>query len=598
MRDIPIPIASFDRSFHFIGHSKLWQEEFGPSHNDVIGAPLKAVMPDLAHVLEPIMQKALKGKTIISEGKKVTLPHGETRWYNWRMFPWKNHEEKVGAVVVVLEDVTKYHHIETILTSAQKVARIGGWEVNLKTNTVYWTAMTKEIHEVAPDYIPNLEEGINFYKPGRDREQIALLVSEAIQNGTPWDTELQIITAKGKELWVRARGEAEFVNGQCLRLYGTFQDIDTKKRSDLAYQKQSERLAVATNAAKIGIWDYDMTKNELIWDDNMYDLYGVDKAKFSGVVEAWEASVHEDDKERSQQELESAIAGEQEFSTEFRVVWPDGQIRHIRAEAAVKRDADGNPLRMIGANWDTTFEKEAEEKLKELLDTTNKQNDSLLNFAYIVSHNLRSHSTNLSMLTDLLSKESVDENQKIEVLGMLKVASGALSETIEHLNEVVQVRTSTAEPFEEINLHNTINNVKNNIGGLMIEGKVSCDIRVSKKQKVLGIQAYLDSILLNMFTNAIKYKHPDRDPHLILTSRVENDHVVLDFKDNGLGIDLERHGSKIFGMFKTFHRHKDAKGIGLFITKNQMEAMQGDITVQSEVNVGTTFSLIFKNPKN
>ncbi|HZJ20457.1 MAG TPA: ATP-binding protein [Pricia sp.] len=116
---------------------------------------------------------------------------------------------------------------------------------------------------------------------------------------------------------------------------------------------------------------------------------------------------------------------------------------------------------------------------------------------------------------------------------------------------------------------------------------------IDKNLKIQGIPAYLDSIFLNLFTNSIKYSSPERTPVIKIVSAQIKDKTVLTFSDNGLGIDLKRHGDKLFGMYKTFHRNKDAKGIGLFITKNQIEAMNGCIEVESTVDVGTTFKLYF-----
>ncbi|NNE75778.1 MAG: PAS domain-containing protein, partial [Pricia sp.] len=213
------------------------------------------------------------------------------------------------------------------------------------------------------DYIPNLEEGINFYKEGEHREEITRLVSEAISDGTPWDTELIIVTAKGNELWVRAKGEVENVNGQCVRIYGTFQDIDEKKKAQLDFLTITERLAVATKGANVGIWDYNITHNDLVWDDNMYRLYGIKKEDFKGEYEAWHSGLHPDDRECGMKEIEMAISGEKEFDTEFRVIWPNGEIRHIRAIAVTERDADGRGIKMIGTNWDITELKTAQMNL-------------------------------------------------------------------------------------------------------------------------------------------------------------------------------------------------------------------------------------------
>ncbi|MEI7726232.1 MAG: PAS domain S-box protein [Bacteroidota bacterium] len=141
---------------------------------------------------------------------------------------------------------------------------------------------------------------------------------------------------------------------------------DTTRRKQIEEQlKQSTaRLILATRAGGVGVWDYDIVHNILLWDDQMFALYGIKKQEFNGVYEAWQAGVHLLDKERSNAEIEMAIRGEKEFDTEFRVCWEDGSIHNIRAIAVVQRDDSGNPLRMIGTNWDITeFRKAEREKL-------------------------------------------------------------------------------------------------------------------------------------------------------------------------------------------------------------------------------------------
>ena len=234
-----------------------------------------------------------------------------------------------------------------------------------------------------------------------------------------------------------------------------------------------------------------------------------------------------------------------------------------------------------------------EQRLKNLLDVTSEQNKSLMNFAHIVSHNLRSHSSNLSMLTGFLSKEK-KEKERAKLVQMLDEASESLNETVQHLNEVVQVKTGASEKLKPVNLHNAFKTVQKNLALLIKEKNTECAIDIPKSLEIKAIPAYLDSILLNLFTNSLKYSSPKRSLKITVKTKQDHSHVWLSFSDNGLGIDLDRFGDKIFGMYKTFHRHKDAKGIGLFITKNQVEAMNGKISVESEVNKGTTFNLCFE----
>jgi PAS domain S-box-containing protein len=142
-----------------------------------------------------------------------------------------------GITYSVAKDITEQKVLENLLDQANRLAKIGSWEVDLIKNSMYWSGITREIHEVDPDFQPELESGIHFYKEGKSREKISEAVKNAIERGEGWDEELQIITAKGNERWVRAIGEAERSGGKSIRLYGSFQDIDHRKSSEIALQK-------------------------------------------------------------------------------------------------------------------------------------------------------------------------------------------------------------------------------------------------------------------------------------------------------------------------------------------------------------------------
>ena len=130
-------------------------------------------------------------------------------------------------------------------------------------------------------------------------------------------------------------------------------------------QQAAGRLALAARAGGVGIWDYDVVNHRLLWDDQMFGLYGITRDQFSGAYEAWQAGLHPEDRQRGDEEIRLALRGEKDFNTEFRVVWPDGSHHSIRALALVQRDASGQPVQMIGTNWDITAQKQTEAALRE-----------------------------------------------------------------------------------------------------------------------------------------------------------------------------------------------------------------------------------------
>jgi len=257
----------------------------------------------------------------------------------------------------------------------------------------------------------------------------------------------------------------------------------------------------------------------------------------------------------------------------------------------------GELLGSIGIHLDVTEQKRLQDEQQLLLTLTQKQNERLKNFAHIVSHNLRSHTINIKSLNELIM-DLKPELKELDLAKYLTQATNNLLETIERLSEVAILNTNEQKQLEKIDLSDAVVKAIHNVKALAITSKVKIINELKGNEMVLGIPAYIDSVALNFLTNAIKYRSEKRKGFVKLSCGVEKNYLVLQVEDNGLGIDLKRHGHKLFGMYKTFHKHPDSRGIGLFITKNQVEAMGGRVEVQSEIDKGITFKVYFQHEKN
>ncbi len=241
---------------------------------------------------------------------------------------------------------------------------------------------------------------------------------------------------------------------------------------------------------------------------------------------------------------------------------------------------------------DITLMVEREKEMLQSVEVISDQNKRLINFTHIVSHNLRTHSGNLSTVLNLFF-ESDSPEEKEEMLGYLKQISTGFTDTVNHLNEIVAVQTKKNLQKETINLCTYIERCLETIAMDIRQAGVVVTNHVSADTTFVYNTAYLESILLNFLTNGIKYRSPERMSTIDL-SIDKNDHeLVLHIADNGIGINLKENGTKLFGMYNTFGSHPEARGIGLFITKYQVEAMGGTIDVASEPGVGTTFTIHF-----
>jgi len=196
------------------------------------------------------------------------------------------------------------------------------------------------------------------------------------------------------------------------------------------------------------------------------------------------------------------------------------------------------------------------------------------------------------MLIGLL-KKNVKAEDKAMFLDMMELATIRLEETIAQLNETISIRFGEKTSTAKINIKDAIQKATENINALIGTKKAEVKITVPEALAVNGYQGYFESIFQNFLTNSLKYAREGIKPVINIEGKTKDDSVIIQISDNGMGIDLEKHGNSVFEMYKTFHGNKDAKGIGLFLTKEQVEAMGGTIHLESTPGEGTTFTLKF-----
>jgi len=266
-------------------------------------------------------------------------------------------------------------------------------------------------------------------------------------------------------------------------------------------------------------------------------------------------------------------------------------ITHLRRMYPVY-DEHGQLSMVIGFGIDITERKKMEETQAELVKQLSAQNRQLTDFCSIVSHNLRAPLVNMSMLTDFIESTDDPVEQKL-LISKLRPVIDNLHATFNELVESIQIRQDLEIKCEDVCLDDCL---QRTIDGLQTEiNKLGAKIETDFTQvDVINYPPqYLNSIVHNLVSNSLKYHHPGRSPLISIKTRKEGEKVILSVQDNGLGIDLVKHKENFFKIGKVFHRHPNAKGFGLYMTKTQVEAMGGRIWVESVPDEGSVFYIEF-----
>lgn len=279
------------------------------------------------------------------------------------------------------------------------------------------------------------------------------------------------------------------------------------------------------------------------------------------------------------------------FPVTLKKYLPNGQLVYGKWEFRGITDGAGQITEILCTGYDITPLMESIDRAETLLNLTAIQNARLRSFAYIVSHNIRSHATNLISLVDLM-RQPQSQAEQPAFMDMLQTSVHRLDNTLRDLNQVISVTDATELDWKEVHIHEAVNVVMQTVQGQMTALKGELNWHFKEALTLWTSPPFFESILLNLVSNAIKYRKPLLPPKIDVWMEKTEEHFTLRIQDKGVGIDLEKYGDKLFGMYKTFHGNKDARGFGLYITRAQVEALGGSIQVQSRPGVETEFRVI------
>ena len=416
------------------------------------------------------------------------------------------------------------------------------------------------------------------------------------QKTEKWQDEYRFQCADGSYKYVFDRGFlVKDKDGKPIRMIGAIQDV-TKQKEEEQRLRLLETVITQTKDA-VMITDIDTSQNvipNIIFVNSAFtDMTGYTAEEVIGKSPIMFIGAKSDMLEFDK--LKTAIQEYRECFVETINYKKNGEEFWNNFSMIPVTDKDGEHSHWISIQRDVTEEKNKEKEREQLIRELTQNNKDLKQFSYITSHNLRAPLSNLTGLLNLAEDMDIEDPELKEIISGFSKSTHLLNETINDLVKVVIIKDNPSIHKEKVLIKEIFENVFNQLSFLIGLHKPILKIDL-EEVLILNInKSYLESIFLNLLTNAIKYRSENRQLKVNISSKVEGDNLVLTFKDNGVGIDLVRNRDKIFGLYQRFHNHPDSKGLGLYLVKSQVEAMGGTINVESTVGKGTTFTIVFKN---
>jgi signal transduction histidine kinase len=324
-------------------------------------------------------------------------------------------------------------------------------------------------------------------------------------------------------------------------------------------------------------------------DGKEYKSMGIDPKKLIGTPHLSKYESYVSKKVRAY--LDKVLKGE---SVMFEVI--NGDQYYLKSGVPlINNEGEIDSILLVTQNITET--KLAEEEREQLIRDLKSQNEELQRFAYIVSHNLRAPIVNISSLLDLYDIQNPLNQENPEIIENLKYSTDILNGTLKDLIEVVAIKKNKLPKVEQVEFMNLINNIERSLFQQIRASQAIIEKDFSQAPYINYIYSHLENFLINLTTNSIKYRHPDRNPEIHIKTYIEGEYSILEFKDNGIGLDLERYGDRLFGLYQRFHSHVEGKGLGLYLVREQIRAHDGNLRVESKLGEGTTFWIYLKNMK-
>ena len=517
---------------------------------------------------------------------------------------------QVARLFGSIQDVTARKQAElrsldqqAILERTGRTAKIGGWEVWYAPFRVTWTSEMYRIHEVDTSFVITRESSLSFY--GEEAKQLlAVTLDAAKTRGEPFDIEVPLRTARGRDLRVRITAEAEIENGECVRIYGSMQDVTERWQSQREAREVSERLRLALQAAGMATWKWDLASETIHWDDDMYRLHGMDtSAPIS--VERFKTIVSSHDCRRFAAGLFNGKRKRSDISLRYDAT-VGKELRHFAGRALVQRDRSGTPVAVFGVCRDETNKRRSEIAAKAQLqalelartalaaakERAEQANRAKWDFLAVVSHEIRTPLNGILGMARLLAEGPLQSEEHEMVSTILSSAESLLG----IINDILDFSKIEAGRLE-------LASSEFHLAQLVEETADLLEPRAAEKGLVIGVSVCpsvpkivrsdpgrIRQVILNLLGNAIKFTSAGHVTIGVDLPRPQAVRVVV--RDTGMGIEPEQIGT-LFERFtqadSSTSRRFGGTGLGLAIASELVQRLGGRLFASSEPGIGSAF---------
>jgi PAS domain S-box-containing protein len=504
---------------------------------------------------------------------------------------------KLAGTAVEIENFAKTKEAlkksQTSLAITMQAASTGTWDWDIVTNRVEWSENVAELFEINTPRELNYETYLNLLDH-EDQKSFTQLVEQTLNGeSNNFEFEHKLYTEKGNIKNFFCKGHLfRDVNNRPIRLSGVVIDLTNHHNTQIKLKEREALYKSVINSMSEGIL--------VFRNDGVLIETNKEAQQIIGIVDIKEFLNKPVNPEDWSMTNEHGIALKKDETPSYKTLktgLPQRNItlglKHYQTKESIWVSVNTEPIFDVkGAQFGCVTSFRDITTLIEYLKTIQSKNTQLEDFAHITSHNLRSPVANIRLLLDYY--ESVETpNEKSETIQKLRKVSNHLLDTIHVLADSLKTQHISFDKEEKVDIHSIYQKV---ILDLEYQIKLS-ESQINTVFDVHQIKCpatYLESILINLISNAIKYKSEKRQPMIRIHTYNRADGVpVLEVTDNGVGIQLERHRHKLFGLYKTFHQHPESRGVGLYMTKRQVESIGGKIEVESEPDQGSTFRVIF-----